>query len=193
MDFPLTGSVVRLEPLVETHREGLRHAAQDERIWEFNLVTGFGPAFDPWFDAALKGQAAGNRIPFVVVRQSDGAVIGSTSYLDYTPAHLRVEIGSTWYVPAVWGTAVNPECKLLLFTHAFDALRMNRVSFHVDAINLRSQRAVLKLGAVKEGILRKHAVVYSGRIRDTVVFSVTVDEWPAVRERLRQRLRGMPG
>lgn len=187
------GSIVRLEPLVEAHREPLRRAAQDERIWEFNLVSGFGPAFDPWFDAALKGQAAGHRIPFVVVRQSGGAVIGSTSYLDYTPAHLRVEIGSTWFVPAVWGTAVNPECKLLLFTHAFDALRMNRVSFHVDAINLRSQRAVLKLGAVKEGILRKHAVVYTGRIRDTVVFSVTVDEWPAIRERLRQRLNGIRG
>lgn len=193
MDFPLTGSVVRLEPLAESHREPLRLAAQDERIWEFNLVSGFGRAFDPWFNAALKGQAAGTRIPFVVVRQLDGAVIGSTSYLDYTPAHLRVEIGSTWYVPAVWGKAVNPECKLLLFTHAFDALRMNRVSFHVDAINLRSQRAVLKLGAIKEGILRKHAVVYSGRIRDTVVFSVTVDDWPAIRERLCQRLNGIRG
>ncbi len=190
---PLLGSFVRLEPLAESHREPLRRAAQDERIWEFNLVTGFGWAFDPWFDAALKGQAAGSRIPYVVIRQSDGAVIGSTSYLDYSPAHLRVEIGSTWYVPAVWSTAVNPECKLLLFTHAFDALRMNRVSFHVDAINLRSQRAVLKLGAVQEGILRKHAVVYSGRIRDTVVFSVTVDEWPVVRERLCQRLNGIPG
>lgn len=193
MDTPFLGPVVRLEPLVEAHREPLRRVAQDERIWEFNLVSGFGPAFDPWFNAALKGQAAGHRIPFVVVRQTDGAVIGSTSYLDYTPVHLRVEIGSTWYVPAVWGTAVNPECKYLLFTHAFDALRMNRVSFHVDAINLRSQRAVLKLGAVKEGILRKHAVVYSGRIRDTVVFSVTVDEWPGVREQLRQRLKGIPG
>ena len=193
MGIPLTGSVVRLEPLGESHREPLRRAAQDERIWEFNLVTGFGPAFDPWFDAARKGQAAGSRIPYVVVRQADGAVIGSTSYLDYTPAHLRVEIGSTWYVPAVWGTVVNPECKLLLFTHAFDALRMNRVSFHVDAFNLRSQRAVLKLGAVKEGILRNHAVVYSGRIRDTVVFSVTAAEWPAVRERLRARRAGISG
>jgi RimJ/RimL family protein N-acetyltransferase len=193
MDMPLTGSVVRLEPLAESHREPLRQAAQDERIWEFNLVSGFGTAFDPWFHAALKGQAAGHRIPFVVVRRTDGAVIGSTSFLDYTPAHLRVEIGSTWYVPGVWSSAVNPECKLLLMTHAFEALRLNRVSFHVDAINVRSQRAVLKLGAVKEGILRKHAVVYTGRIRDTVVFSVTNDDWPAVRERLRERLAGIRG
>ena len=94
-------------------------------------------------------------------------------------------------MPAVWSTTVNPECKLLLFTHAFDALRMNRVSFHVDAINLRSQRAVLKLGAVKEGILRKHAVVYTGRIRDMVVFSVTNEDWPTVRERLHLRLSGL--
>ena len=186
----LTGSTVRLEPLMESHREPLRLAAQDERIWEFNIATGYGPAFDTWFEAAKKGSEAGTRMPFVVVRVADGTVIGSTSYLDPMPVHWRVEVGHTWYSPTAWSTAVNPECKKLLLGHAFECWGMNRVAFHVDAINLRSQRAVTKLGAIREGILRQHAVVHNGRIRDTVVFSIIRAEWPVVRERLTSRLAG---
>lgn len=188
MNITLTGKTVRLEPLMESHREPLRLAAQDERIWEFNVVSGFGEAFDPWFESALRGHKDGSRIPYAVVKESDSSVVGSTSYLDLLQHHRRTEIGHTWYNPSVWATDVNPECKLLLLTHAFESIELNRVSFNVDRINIRSQKAVLKLGAVQEGILRKHAITYTSRIRDTVVFSVIREEWPAVQEMLQKRL-----
>jgi len=190
MNPTLSGRVVRLEPLAESHREPLRAAAQSEAIWEFNLVSGFGPAFDSWFDAALAGQSAVTRVPYAVITVQDNVAIGSTSFLDPSPAHRRVEIGSTWYLPAFWNTGVNPECKLLLLTQAFDVMAMNRVSFQVDLKNLRSQRAVTKLGAVREGVLRKHCITYTGRERDTVVFSITAQKWAGIRERLTKRLAG---
>jgi RimJ/RimL family protein N-acetyltransferase len=188
----LTGRFVRLEPLTEAHRESLRPAAQDERIWEFNIVTGFGPAFDGWFDAALSESAKGTRVAFTVVRNVDNATLGSTSYLDPSPNHRRVEIGHTWYHPSAWHSAVNPECKRLLFAHAFEVLGLSRVAFNVDATNHRSRAAVRKLGATEEGILRQHAVTYTGRVRDTVVHSVLADEWTAVRDRLDRRLSMPP-
>jgi RimJ/RimL family protein N-acetyltransferase len=101
-----------------------------------------------------------------------------------------VEIGSTWYTPDVWGTRVNPECKLLLLAHAFDALGMNRVSLCTDARNARSQAAIEKLGAVKEGVLRSHMVTQGGRIRDSVLYSIVIEEWPEVKARLAARLAG---
>ena len=188
----LSGQFVRLEPLTEAHREPLLTAAQDERIWAFNIVSGFGAAFDPWFDAALLESAKGTRIAFAVVQRSDGSLVGSTSYLDPSHAHRRVEIGHTWYHPTAWRSAVNPECKRLLFAHAFEVMGLSRVSFNVDATNLRSRAAVGKLGAIQEGLLRHHAVTYTGRVRDTVVYSVLASEWPAVRERLERRLTTSP-
>src|ERR1043166_8661135 len=107
----LTGRHVRLEPLAEEHREALRAAADDARIWTNTLTDARGPEFDRWFRDAEANRAAGTQFPFAVRRLADQAVLGSTSYLDISPRHRRVEIGSTWYVPAVWGTAVNPECK----------------------------------------------------------------------------------
>ncbi|MFO0935250.1 MAG: GNAT family protein [Gemmataceae bacterium] len=184
----LTGKTVRLEPLAEHHREPLRLAAQDERIWEFNITTALGPAFDPWFDMALAGQSAGTRIPFAVVRIADNSVIGSTSLLDPIVNHGRVDIGHTWYLPATWRTKVNPECKLLLMTYAFESMHMRRVGFTIDGINIRSQKAVEKFGAVREGVMRQHAVVYTGRIRDTVIYSVLQSEWTSVQNRLQGRI-----
>jgi len=102
--------------------------------------------------------------------------------------HHRVEIGSTWYVPAVWSTRINPECKLLLLAHAFEVLGMNRVSFCTDIRNTRSQAAIAKLGAVKEGILRSHMITQGGRVRDTVLFSIVLADWPAVKAQLTARL-----
>src|SRR5262245_54137656 len=128
----LTGRWVRLEPLAEPHREGLRAAADDERIWRHTLTDARGPGFDPWFADALAGREAGRQVPFAVRLLAGDELVGSTSYLDPNPRHRRVEIGSTWYRPDVWATQVNPECKLLLLTHAFEALGMNRVSFVTD-------------------------------------------------------------
>lgn len=185
--LPLTGRFVRLEPLTEAHRDPLRLAANDPRIWEFNSVSGYGPAFDEWFANAL---AAVQRIPFAVRRLADDAIVGSTGYLDALPQHKRVEIGHTWYRPDCWGSAVNPECKLLLMTHAFEVMGVNRVSLVTDLLNKRSQAAIAKLGAVREGVLRSHAIVQGGRIRDSVMFSIIASEWPAVKERLQARLAG---
>jgi len=189
LDIPaLVGRRVRLEPLAEAHREPLRLAADDERIWRQTITVARGPGFDEWFGDALAQHAAGVRLPFAVRRLADDALVGSTSYLDVVLRHRRVEIGSTWYRPEYWGTAVNPECKLLLLAHAFDVLGVNRVAFITDRLNERSQAAIAKLGAVREGVLRAHMVVQSGRVRDSVMFSITSDEWPAVRARLMERL-----
>ncbi len=119
---------------------------------------------------------------------SDHALVGSTSYLDVVLRHRRVEIGSTWYVPEVWNTFVNTECKLLLLTHAFEVLGMNRVAFCTDVRNERSQAAIAKLGAVREGVLRSHMITQGGRIRDSVLFSITASDWPQVKENLTLRL-----
>jgi RimJ/RimL family protein N-acetyltransferase len=181
----LTGRHVRLEPLAEAHREGLRAAADDARIWAHTLTDGRGPAFDALFAEAFTQPA---RLPFAVRRLADDALVGSTSYLDVSERHRRIEIGSTWYRPDVWATAVNPECKLLLLAHAFDVFGVNRVALVTDALNARSRAAIAKLGAVQEGILRGHMVTQGARVRDSVVFSILPTEWPAVRERLRARL-----
>ncbi len=190
MEVPtLTGRVVRLEALEARHRELLRPVAEDPRIWTATLTHAMGAEFDVWFDAALAEAGAGTRMPFAVVRLTDGALLGSSSYLDIALPHKRVEIGATWYHPSVWATAVNPDAKLLLLSHAFDVLGCNRVSLVTDALNHRSQAAIVKLGATREGVLRSHMLVHDGRIRDTVVFSIVRSEWPGVRDRLVARLR----
>jgi RimJ/RimL family protein N-acetyltransferase len=189
MEVPiLRGRWVQLEPLAEEHRDALRIAADDERIWVHTLVNARGPQFNQWFDDALAQRDAGCQIPFAVRQLADQTLVGSTSYLDPVPRHRRVEIGSTWYTPQVWATQVNPECKLLLLVHAFDVLGMNRVSLCTDLRNTRSQAAIEKLGAVKEGILRSHMVTQGGRIRDSVLYSIVIADWPAAKEQLAARL-----
>ena len=185
---PLAGRWVRLEPLAEAHREPLRAAADDDRVWEHMSLHARGPGFDEWFASALAGRAAGRRLPMTVVRLADGAIVGSTSYLDVEPTHRRVEIGATWYRPDCWGTAVNPECKLLLLAHAFDTLGLNRVALVTDVRNARSQAAIAKLGAVREGVLRAHMMTRGGRVRDSVIFGITAADWPAVKDKLTARL-----
>src|SRR5438034_5406263 len=118
----LSGRWVALEPLAEAHREPLRRAADDERIWTTTIVRADGDAFDAWFEAALAERATGRRIPFAVRKLADRSCVGSTSYLDIAPHHRRIEIGATWYRSESWGTVVNPECKLLLLAHAFDVM-----------------------------------------------------------------------
>jgi RimJ/RimL family protein N-acetyltransferase len=186
----LKGRWVQLEPLGDQHRDALRAAADDERIWAHTLMLARGPEFDRWFDDVLAQRFAGRQLPFAVRRLADQAVVGSTSYLDPVPRHRRVEIGSTWYTPDVWGTRVNPECKLLLLAHAFDQLGMNRVAFCTDVRNTRSQAAIEKLGAVKEGIMRAHMVTQGDRIRDSVLYSIVLGDWPEVKARLTARLAG---
>lgn len=188
----LIGRWVQLEPLAEQHRGPLRLAAEDERIWAHMLVDARGPEFGPWFDYVLAQRQAGRQVPFAVRRLADQALVGSTSYLDPVSRHRRVEIGSTWYAPEVWGGHVNPECKLLLLAHAFEALGLNRVQFCTDFRNLRSQAAIEKLGAVKEGVMRSHMITQGDRVRDTVLYSIISADWPTVKSRLLARLGPLP-
>jgi len=184
----LTGRFVQLEPLAEDHREGLRIAADDDRVWEHMTVLGRGPEFDSVFDDALAQHAAGKRVPYAVRSLAMNELVGATGYIDPLPAHKRVEIGWTWYRVDQWATAVNPECKLLLLAHAFETLGYNRVSFVTDLRNTRSQAAIAKLGASREGVMRSHAISRGGRIRDSVLFAITATDWPGVKEQLTRRL-----
>jgi RimJ/RimL family protein N-acetyltransferase len=173
----LIGHGVRLEPLADVHREALRAAcAEDQAIWEIYPYSMLGDAFDRWWD-----KTAGSR--FVFVALSGDRAIGMSSYYDVDAANASVAIGGTYFVPDVRGTGVNGEVKRLMLTAAF-AAGARRVVFHIDAINGRSRRAVEKLGATLEGIMRRDRVTWTGRVRDTCVYSILDEEWPAVRARL---------
>jgi RimJ/RimL family protein N-acetyltransferase len=183
----LTGRHVQLEPLEEQHRETLRPVAQDPGIWTFT-TSAFGDAFDPWFDSVLRARAGGE-LPFVVRLIRDNSLVGSTRYMGVEAPHKRVEIGGTWYARSVWASEVNPECKLLLMRHVFEALKWHRVEFKTDARNQRSRDAIARLGAVQEGIFRRHMIVADGYVRDSVYFSVVDTDWPEVKAGLEKRLR----
>lgn len=186
---PLDGKVVRLEPLEERHRELVRPAAQYPEI--FTVTTSaLGALYDPYIDNALRRSDGVHDLAFAVFHKPTGRHVGMTRYLNIEEAHKKLEIGSTWYEPSVWASPVNPECKLLLMQHAFDALKFRRVEYKTDVLNARSRAAILKLGAKQEGILRKHMVAAGGRARDSVYFSIIDDEWPAVRAGLEKRLAG---
>jgi N-acetyltransferase len=174
----------------ERHREPLRAAADDERIWRTTIVRADAGSFDAWFADALSARPG--RVPFAVRRLADGAYVGSTSFLDINLKHRRIEIGSTWYRPDCWGTSVNPECKLLLMQTAFEVLGVQRVAFITDVLNERSQAAIARLGARREGVLRAHMVSQGGRQRDSVVFSVIAAEWPRVKSGLQARTAVAP-
>ena len=185
----LENAVVRLEPLAEAHREPLRAAcAADTEIWAALYPYSMaGEHFDPRWRQLLAETDRGGAVSFAVLVR--GEVVGMTSFLALDPVNATVEIGATYYRPDARGGAVNPGAKRLLLGHAF-AAGARRVQFKVDALNSRSRAAVLKLGAVQEGILRQDRVTWTGRVRDTVYFSVLAEAWPAVREGLDARLAG---
>ena len=137
-----------------------------------------------WFERAMAGTARGDVFAWAIVDVASGEAVGGTTYLDIALADKRVEIGSTWHGRAFWRTAINTECKLLLLRHAFETLGCNRVQLKTDARNERSQTAIARLGAVREGVLRAQMVMPDGWVRDTVMFSIIKSEWPAVKARL---------
>ena len=185
----LQGRFVRLEPYGETLKDDLRAALDcDPDSWNVFTASGRGAQFDDWWSRAMAETAAETRVAYAVRWLHDGAVVGTTSYLNIRPEHRGVEVGSTFYRPHLRGGPINPECKLLMFGHAFEAGAL-RVELVTDARNHRSQAAIAKLGAVREGTLRKHKITWTGHVRDTVVFSITEEEWPAVRAGLEARLR----
>jgi RimJ/RimL family protein N-acetyltransferase len=179
---------VRLEPLGAEHKEALRAACTADpdtwnRLYPYSML---GDAFDRrWDDHLVKTQADGSWMQYAVM--VGGRCMGMTCHIGADAANASTEVGGTYYHPQVRGGAVNPAAKRLMMGHAFDA-GARRVVYRVDAINARSRAAVLKLGAVQEGILRQDRVTWTGRIRDTVIFSVLAEEWPDVRDRLDARL-----
>lgn len=189
----LEGTHVRLEPLREAHIPALLAAAQAPEIWRWMYRDlSDEDTLRAWVDVALREEAAGTAYPFVVMRRGKERacheIIGSTRYMDVRAEHRGCEIGWTWYHPSAWGDVVNPETKYLLMKHAFEDWGAIRVELRTDIRNLRSQAAIRKLGAKFEGVLRHHRLRRDGTIRDTVVFSVTDEDWPAVRDGLLRRI-----
>lgn len=185
---PLANRFVRLEPFTAALEGEVRASLDcDQASWDIMVGAAYGPHFDGWWASALVAMQAGGRIAYAVRRMSDGAVVGTTSLYEIHPSYRRCEIGSTFYRPEARGGAINPACKRLLLGHAFDAGAV-RVEIITDAINPQSRAAILKLGARFEGILRKHKTTWTGRARDTAMFSVLDEDWPEVRAGLDARL-----
>ncbi len=179
---------VRLEPFTPVLEAEVRAALDsDPDAWNIMVSAAYGDHFDGWWASALAAMAAGTRIAWAVRRKVDGVVVGTTSLYEIKPDYRRCEIGSTFYRPEARGGPVNPACKRLLLGHAFEAGAV-RVEIITDAINPASGAAIRKLGARDEGVLRKHKITWTGRIRDTAQFAILDDDWPAVRERLDARL-----
>ena len=181
----LEGEKVRLEPLGQEHAQGLYSRGRHEPDWAYMPRAAFVDAADVrhWINEALE-QA--DRIAFAIIEKAKGRVAGSSSYLNIRPEHRSLEVGWTWLGQDFQRSAVNTEAKLLLLTHAFEKLACIRVEFKTDSRNERSQRALERIGAVREGVMRKHMIVQRGYHRDSVYFSITDEEWPAVKQRLQE-------
>jgi RimJ/RimL family protein N-acetyltransferase len=184
----LSAGPVRLVPLAREHAAGLEAAAADGQLWTVRVTSVPAPGeAAAYVDAALKGQADGHMLPFGVL-DADGTVLGTTRYHDIVPAVDRLEIGYTWYARRVQRSAVNTTCKLLLLTHAFETLGAQLVGWRTDNFNFRSQKAIERLGAKKDGVLRHHALRRDGTVRDTVMYSLAAGEWPDVKAHLQDLL-----
>ncbi|MDD2546249.1 MAG: GNAT family N-acetyltransferase [Burkholderiaceae bacterium] len=176
---------VRLEPLALDHEDGLRAAAADGALWKLRVTSVPTPEETrTYIEAALAGREQGLRMAFAVVAEATGQVLGTTGYHDIHAAVKRLEIGYTWYAQSVQRTHVNRTAKLLLMGHAFDTLGCHVVGWRTDQFNFASQRAIERLGARKDGVLRGHALRRDGTIRDTVMYSMRAGEWPEARAHL---------
>jgi len=183
---PLEGRLVRLEPLRAEQAGSLFAIAQDEEIWRYLPVEmpRSLEEMQSWVAATLHGATDGGSIPFVVIHRPTGAVAGSSRYLAVDIANRVISIGWTWYGRAYWRSGVNTESKYLLLRQAFEVLGFNRVQIRTDLRNTRSQDAIARLGAVREGVLREDMIVKGGYKRSSVYFSILASEWPAVKARL---------
>lgn len=188
---PVTLSLgpVRLEPLAGGHVAGLEAAARDGELWNLRVTSVPAPGETAaYVEAALQGQESGHMLPFVVVDAASGRVIGSTRYHDIVRPIERLEIGYTWYGRSWQRTHVNTTCKLLLLQHAFETLGAQLVGWRTDNFNFASQRAIERLGARRDGVLRHHAPRRDGTVRDTVMYSLAAAEWPEVKAHLQYQL-----
>jgi len=190
----LEGHAVRLEPLAAAHLEGIEAAAADGKLWELWFTTVPEPGKTrAWLEIALAGQEAKSMLPWAVRDLKSGTIVGSTRYHDIVLPADRVEIGYTWYGKRWQRSHVNTACKLLLLEYAFDKVGCKVVGLRTDNFNFTSQRAIEALGAKKDGVIRHHWPRRDGTIRDTVMYSILVSEWPDVRRHLERRLQKNSG
>ena len=186
----LAGRFVRLEPLILAHERALVEAADDGELWKTDVtIIPRAQGMKDYIQYALDGLAQGNQLPFVIINERSGRIVGSTRFYEIFASDRKAAIGYTWLSQSAQRTPINTECKLLLLTCAFETWKLNRVELITDVRNEQSRAAILRLGAKQEGILRKHLILPSGRVRDSVVFSIIDDEWPEVKQRLSDRLR----
>lgn len=191
LPLALEGAVVRLEPVRREHAELFWDVVKDDRddVFRWFPYSMRSPEdFQRVVDKAFEEQQRGESVVFATVERGSGRVIGSTRFMNIDRVNRRVEIGSTWIAPGWQRTAVNTEAKYLMVRHAFEAWGCMRVELKTDALNQKSRNAILRLGAKEEGTLRRHLVTWSGRVRDTVYFSILDHEWPEVKARLEARL-----
>jgi RimJ/RimL family protein N-acetyltransferase len=190
----LKGNRVRLEPLSESHASDLFVAGQPPEIWTYLARDVFTSVEDAreWIGGTLRLAATGAEVPFAIINLASGRAVGSTRYMDISRPDRRLEIGWTWLAPDLWRTPLNTECKYLLMRHAFETPGCLRVQLKTDLRNTRSQQAIERLGAAREGVLRKHMILaLKGNYqRSTVIYSVIDTEWPAVKERLETKMKG---
>lgn len=187
----LENEVVLLKPLEQEDTQGLLEAGSYSEIWP-HMSTTVEKMVDVnnFVDKALATKREKTEFPFVIVDKKSGQIIGSTRFMDIDETHKRLEIGTTWITPAFWRTAINTNCKYLLLQYCFEVLNLQRVQIKTDHENLRSQKAIERLGATKEGVLRNHMVRKDGTTRHTVMYSITLQEWPQVKHHLQQLLVG---
>lgn len=183
------GRQVRLEPLQAEHIPALWEAGKDPELWQWtqsNVVS--LKDMENYITSALTDMEQGKALPFVIRERGTGEIVGSTRYGNIEMVHRRLEIGWTWISPIWQRTPVNTECKYLLLCHAFEKLGCIRVELKTDALNVKSRNAILRIGAKEEGTLRKHSITATGRVRDTVYYSILDTEWPQVKSRLEAML-----
>ncbi|MGH2345047.1 MAG: GNAT family N-acetyltransferase [Chloroflexota bacterium] len=189
-DIVLEGRVVRLEPLTMEHADALFAVAQNDEVWQY-LAFDTPAAVDDirrFIDIALSNAARGVDLPFVIIHQPDNRVVGSTRYMEIVPHDHALEIGWTWIERDHWRSIVNTEVKYLLLRHAFEVLDANRVQLKTDLRNVRSQQAIARLGAQREGVLREHRIVKGNYRRSSVIFSILDREWPEVKVALEAKM-----
>lgn len=185
----LRGKHVRLEPLSEKHKDGLCRAISDGELW--NLFVTLVPHvkdIDGFFQNAFSARESGDGLAFATIDEATNKVAGSTRFMKANLPYKRVEIGFTFLGKSFQRTKINTEAKLLMLTHAFEALGLNRVELLTDYLNTKSRNAILRLGAKQEGVLRNHMVMPNGRVRDSVLFSIIASEWPGVKQNLEYKL-----
>ena len=185
----LEGTSVRLEPMTLDHLSGLTEVGLDPEIWRLTTVMiQTAEEMRGYVESALELQRAGATLPFVTIERSTGRVVGSTRFGNYDPANRRIEIGWTWIARPWQRTAVNTEAKYLMLTHAFERLHCVRVELKTDVLNSPSRQAMLRIGAREEGILRKHTLMWTGRYRDSIYYSILDEEWADVKKQLERML-----